>query len=122
MNLSILGSILVTRELLRATKEHDEFIAKMRKPNFLQRVMAVRTAIGMHGTTEQAAQTLLDWQWFSDFSAEALAKLMTDAVDTVKDGKAFKFNADELILPDAVEPTEDDDDIEEEDEEEEVEE
>lgn len=125
MNLSILGSILVTREMLRATKEHGEFITKMQKPNFLQRVFSVATAIKM-GSSEHglnalfAAETLQNWQWFSDLSPEVLAKLMIDAIDTVKNGGAFKFNADELILPDAVEPpAEEDDDIEDDDEEEE---
>jgi len=68
--LTILGAILATRQLLAWSKAGQEddpgnnFIAKMQRPNFLQRVLAVMQASAAP-SPEEAAAFLQEMGWFS---------------------------------------------------------
>ena len=96
------GSMLITRELLAWTKsgkpddDFDGLIAKLNRPNFLQRVMAVSSVLRQCGPSLQAAQSIQHLGWFTDVSAEGLADKLAEAVHRLKGNGIWKFRAIEF--------------------------
>jgi len=96
------GGYLVARHLLAWTKsevetaDKDSFIAKMNRPNFIQRVMAIVHMLQSYGPTLQAAQTLQQMGWFSGVSAEAIVEKMEEAVADLGSNGVWKFREGEF--------------------------
>lgn len=95
MNLSFFAIVLLVRNILQQT-HGDEFAAKMNRPNFPQRVVAVGTALRMFGPSEKAAEAIIGWGWFTGLSVEVLTGLLNEAIAKLKAGGVYKFSEAEM--------------------------
>lgn len=85
--LSVLGAILVTRDLLKKTREDDSFIEKMNNGNkFYMRTIIIASALLSFGPTEKAAKYIKACQYFSDIAEDNLLSLIKSSVNSISSG------------------------------------
>lgn len=98
------GGYLVAREVLQWTKSAqdpdsaDSFIAKMNRPNWIQRATAITSVLNLCGPTLEAARLLQSdgKGFFTDVSDEALTEQLTKACETLAKGGLWKFSPQEF--------------------------
>ena len=98
------GGMLLTRSLLEWSKagvddeSPESFVAKMNRPNFIQRALFVTQILNAMGPTLQAAQAIQAGGkgFFNNVSAEALAVQMQVALDALRKGGIYKFRVAEF--------------------------
>jgi len=98
------GGMMVTRSLLEWSKSGIEddspesFVAKMNRPNLIQRALFVTQVLNAMGTTIEAARMIQaeGRGFFNDVSAEALASKLEESVAALRNGGIYKFRVAEF--------------------------
>ena len=98
------GGMMITRSLLEWSKagieddSPESFVAKMNRPNLIQRALFVTHVLNAMGPTLLAAQTIQAGGkgFFTGVSAEALATKLEESVDALRKGGVYKFRVAEF--------------------------
>lgn len=115
--MTAVGSIMMTRNLLKNTVDPAEFITKIRRFNFMNRCLGVSGIISRHmeaatiapdgyGDWLPVAKDLKALGWFSEKSDDALAKILRDSWMDLMKPENGSFTPDELFgtitIPDSM--------------------
>ena len=96
------GGMMLTRHLLEWSKAaHDiddknGFVAKLNRPNFINRVVTVIGCVNANGVNRETCEMIQRHGWFTDVSPEAMVPVLQEGVDLLSKDGIWKFSSREF--------------------------